>query len=39
LRYVLSRQGQQDIVRDGGFLPLTSEVVGAELKKLDQEDD
>jgi len=39
LRYVLSQQGQQDIVRDGGFLPLTSEVVGAELKKLDQEDD
>jgi len=35
LRNVLSREGQQDIVRDGGFLPLTPEVVRAQLKKLD----
>jgi phosphate transport system substrate-binding protein len=35
LRYVLSRQGQQDVVRERGFLPLTAATVGEQLKKLD----
>jgi len=35
LRYVLSRQGQQDVLRDGGYLPLTAEAVREELKKIE----
>jgi phosphate transport system substrate-binding protein len=35
LRYVLSRQGQQDVAREGGYLPLTAEEVRAQLKKLE----
>jgi phosphate transport system substrate-binding protein len=35
LRYVLSRQGQQDVAQDGGYLPLTADVVRGELKKLE----
>jgi len=35
LRYVLSREGQQEVMRDGKFLPLTAEVVREQLKKLD----
>lgn len=35
LRYVLSRQGQQEVIRDGKFLPLTTEVVRQQLKKLE----
>lgn len=35
LRYVLSRQGQQGVIRDGKFLPLTTEVVRQQLKKLE----
>ncbi len=34
LRYLLSREGQQDIVNDGGYLPLNTDAVAAELKKL-----
>ena len=34
LRFVLSRQGQQAIERDGKYLPLTREAVETELKKL-----
>ena len=36
LRYVLSQEGQADIIRDGKYLPLTAEVVRQQLKKLDQ---
>ena len=36
LRYVLSQEGQADIIKDGKYLPLTAEVVRAQLKKLDQ---
>jgi phosphate transport system substrate-binding protein len=36
LRYVLSQEGQADIVRDGKYLPLTADVVREQLKKLDQ---
>lgn len=35
LRYVLSRQGQQDVAEDGGYLPLTAEMVREQLKKID----
>lgn len=35
LRYILSSQGQQDVARDGGYLPLTAEVVNEQLKKLE----
>jgi phosphate transport system substrate-binding protein len=33
--YALSREGQQEVARDGLFLPLTAEIVRAQLKKLD----
>ncbi|MDT5158014.1 MAG: phosphate transport system substrate-binding protein [Acidobacteriota bacterium] len=35
LRYVLSREGQQDVVREGDFLPLSAEAIRAQLSKLD----
>jgi len=34
LRYILSREGQADIVRDGSYLPLRADVAAAELKTL-----
>jgi phosphate transport system substrate-binding protein len=34
LRYILSREGQEDITREGGYLPLSDEVVREQLKKL-----
>lgn len=36
LRYVLSRQGQEDVTREGDYLPLTSELVRAQLDVLEQ---
>lgn len=35
LRFVLSREGQEAVQRDGKYLPLTAEIVNAQLKKLD----
>jgi phosphate transport system substrate-binding protein len=35
LRYILSREGQQDIVREGGYLPLSRQAIREQLKKLD----
>ncbi len=35
LRYILSRQGQDDIVRQGGFLPLSPETIRRERAKLE----
>lgn len=35
LRYVLSRQGQEAVAREGDYLPLTAAIVRAQLKKLD----
>jgi phosphate transport system substrate-binding protein len=35
LRYVLSREGQEAVTREGGYFPLTPEQVRAELGKLD----
>ena len=34
LRYILSQQGQRDVLREGDFLPLTKDVVRAQLRKL-----
>ena len=35
LRFILSREGQQDVMRDGKYLPLTPELVHEQLKKLE----
>lgn len=35
LRFVLSREGQDAVQRDGKYLPLTGDVVRAQLKKLE----
>lgn len=35
LRYILSREGQQDILDDGRYLPLNPAAVAAQLKKLE----
>ena len=35
LRYVLSREGQQAVMRDGKYLPLTAEASREQLRKLD----
>jgi phosphate transport system substrate-binding protein len=35
LRYILSREGQLDIVRDGGYLPLSKESALEQFKKLE----
>jgi phosphate transport system substrate-binding protein len=34
IRYILSREGQEEVQRDGKYLPLTPEVVEAQLAKL-----
>jgi len=34
LRFVVSRQGQEEVMRDGKYLPLTAEVVSTQMKKL-----
>jgi phosphate transport system substrate-binding protein len=38
LRYILSRQGQQDVAREGVYLPLPAAVVAEQLKKLESSD-
>jgi phosphate transport system substrate-binding protein len=35
VRYILSREGQHEVVRDGAFLPLRPEVVQAQRRELD----
>jgi phosphate transport system substrate-binding protein len=35
LRYILSREGQEQVMRDGKYLPLTAAAVREQLKKLD----
>jgi phosphate transport system substrate-binding protein len=35
LRYVLSRQGQGDVMKEGDFLPLTPALLQEQLHKLD----
>lgn len=34
LRFILSRDGQQAVVREGNYLPLTPEVIGQQLRRL-----
>ena len=36
LRFVLSREGQAEVMRDGKYLPLTAAVAVAQLRKLEQ---
>lgn len=36
LRFVLSRQGQQAVVREGNYLPLTTTIVQKELRELSE---
>ncbi len=38
LRYILSRQGQQDVEREGAYLPLPPAVVREQLRKLDSQE-
>jgi phosphate transport system substrate-binding protein len=35
LTYILSREGQENVQQDGGYLPLTPEVAREQLKKLE----
>ena len=35
LRFIVSREGQAEVMRDGKYLPLTAKVVKEQLKKLD----
>ncbi len=35
LRYILSRDGQREVERDGGYLALTPEIAAIQLRKLD----
>jgi phosphate transport system substrate-binding protein len=35
MRYILSREGQAQVVRDGKYLPLTADVVRQQRAKLD----
>ena len=35
LRYVLSREGQEAVARNGSYLPLTAAVISEQRKKLD----
>ena len=35
LRYILSREGQDAVQRDGKYLPLTAEVAREQMRKLD----
>lgn len=35
LRFIVSREGQTEVMRDGKYLPLTAEVCRAQLKKLE----
>lgn len=35
LRFVLSQEGQAEVMRDGKYLPLTAEVARAQMKKLE----
>jgi phosphate transport system substrate-binding protein len=35
LRYIMSREGQEAVIRDGRYLPLTNEAIKQELKKME----
>ena len=35
LRFILSQEGQAEVMRDGKYLPLTADVANGQLKKLE----
>ncbi len=35
LRYILSRDGQETVLREGSYLPLTADVIRDQLRKLE----
>ena len=39
LRYILSKEGQQDVIKEGSYLPLTAAVVREQLKKMDSREE
>jgi phosphate transport system substrate-binding protein len=39
LRYILSKQGQEDVVREGSYLPLTATVVAEQVKKINSREE
>ena len=38
LRYILSREGQADVAREGSYVPLTAAVVAEQLKKMNSQE-
>jgi phosphate transport system substrate-binding protein len=38
-RYILSKEGQEDVVREGSYLPLTPAAIEAQLQKLSSKED
>ena len=38
IRYILSREGQQDVASDGSYLPLTAAVVREQSRKLESKE-
>jgi phosphate transport system substrate-binding protein len=39
LRYILSKEGQDDVAREGSYLPLTAAVVREQFKKMDSREE
>lgn len=39
VRYILSRQGQEDVAREGSFLPLTAKVAAVQRDRLESRED
>ena len=39
LRYILSKEGQRDVIAEGSYLPLTATVVREQLKKMDSKEE
>mgnify|MGYP001554496463 CR=1 FL=1 len=39
LKYILSKQGQEDVVREGSYLPLTPAVAADQIRKIDSREE
>lgn len=39
LRYILSKQGQEDVIREGSYLPLTPAVVAEQIRKINSREE
>src|ERR1019366_7689713 len=39
LRYILSKQGQEDVIREGSYLPLTPSVVADQIRKINSREE